>query len=590
MYKRFRKKKIILPLLVFLSGMGILGLTTYHMIKEQQKHDQTLANLNAMIYAEHMKSDIEEGIRATDTLKQILISEEGRINKFEQVAKNMMTDYIQSIQIAPKGVVTEIYPIKGNEIGKIDLINDKDRGQISRYARDNQMIVMQGPFKVKQGGCGIAIRNPVYLKNKKGHRSFWGFTIVIIRVPDIFSDTINALMDFGYQYRLSKTVSPWETDYEVIDHSKGKISDPVSYVFEIGGVQWKLEVMPKTGWLRGEDLSGVVGGGLLIVFLLTGFTRALLILDEHRKRFKLLAVTDALTGIYNRHGFDEQVSLYLTQHPGENCVDIQFDVDDFKMINDMYGHVSGDKALQILAREMKETLPENAILGRSGGDEFCVFLPNSNCKEAKSCIEQFAKMKRTFLYEGKERNFSISLGYAEYPLHADNYTKLKSCADAALYEVKLRGKQGCLAYQTDFRLEVRTQLGFALNDISENLPGAFIIYKANKEDDEILYANRELLRMLKCDSLDMLLKYTNGSFRNLIREQEREDIEQRIWEQIEEGHSNDYVYYHMKKEDGSFTHVLDYGRIVENGRYGKVFYVLIMDFDLMNRHFKDLFL
>lgn len=142
MYKRFRKKKIILPLLVFLSGMSILGLTTYHMIKEQQKHDRTLADLNAMIYAERMKADIEEGIRATDTLKQILISEEGRINKFEQVAKNMMTDYIQSIQIAPKGVVTEIYPIKGNELGKIDLINDKDRGQISRYAIDNQMIVM----------------------------------------------------------------------------------------------------------------------------------------------------------------------------------------------------------------------------------------------------------------------------------------------------------------------------------------------------------------------------------------------------------------------------------------------------------------
>lgn len=201
MYKRFRKKKIILPLLVFLSGMSILGLTTYHMIKEQQKHDRTLANLNAMIYAERMKSDIEEGIRATDTLKQILISEEGRISKFEQVAKNMMTDYIQSIQIAPKGVVTEIYPmIKGNENGKIDLINDKDRGKISRYARDNQMIVMQGPFKLKQGGYGIAVRNPVYLKNKKGYRSFWGFTIVIIRVPDIFSDTIKALTDFGYQY------------------------------------------------------------------------------------------------------------------------------------------------------------------------------------------------------------------------------------------------------------------------------------------------------------------------------------------------------------------------------------------------------
>ena len=589
MYKRFRKKKIILPLLVFLSGMSILGLTTYHIIKEQQKHDRTLADLNAMIYAERMKSDIEEGIRATDTLEQILISEEGRINKFEQVAKNMMTDYIQSIQIAPKGVVTEIYPIKGNELGKIDLINDKDRGQISRYAIDNQMIVMQGPFKMKQDGCGIAVRNPVYLKNKKGHRSFWGFTIVIIRVPDIFSDTINALMDFGYQYRLSKTVSPWETDYEVIDHSKGKISDPVSYVFEMGGVQWKLEVMPKTGWLRGEDLPGVVGGGLLIVFLLTGFTGALLILDEHRKRFKLLAVTDALTGIYNRHGFDEKVSLYLTQHPRENCVDIQFDVDDFKMINDMYGHVSGDKALQILAKQMKETLPENAILGRSGGDEFCIFLPNSNCKEAKSCIEQFAKMKRTFLYEGQERNFSISLGYAEYPLHADNYTKLKSCADAALYEVKLRGKQGCLAYQTDFRLEVRTQLGFALNDISENLPGAFIIYKADKEDDEILYANRELLRMLKCDSLDMLLKYTNGSFRNLIREDERQQIESSIWKQIDDGNENAYIHFQLRKADGSYLSVLDHGRIVESRQYGRVFYVLFMDWEDMHIRYSDKF-
>lgn len=87
MHKRFRKKKIILPLLVFLSGMGILGLTTYHMIKEQQKHDQTLANLNAMIYAEHMKSDIEEGIRATDTFKAVLISEEGRIINLNRLQK-----------------------------------------------------------------------------------------------------------------------------------------------------------------------------------------------------------------------------------------------------------------------------------------------------------------------------------------------------------------------------------------------------------------------------------------------------------------------------------------------------------------------
>lgn len=74
-----------------------------------------------------------------------------------------MTDYIQSIQIAPDGVVSEIYPEAGNEAGKIDLINDESRGEICRYGRDNDLVTMQGPFNLKQGGIGIAIRNPVYL-------------------------------------------------------------------------------------------------------------------------------------------------------------------------------------------------------------------------------------------------------------------------------------------------------------------------------------------------------------------------------------------------------------------------------------------
>ena len=53
-----------------------------------------------------------------------------------------------------------------NESGKIDLIKDSDRGEISRYARDNDTVIMQGTFELKQGGYGIAVRNPVYLENE----------------------------------------------------------------------------------------------------------------------------------------------------------------------------------------------------------------------------------------------------------------------------------------------------------------------------------------------------------------------------------------------------------------------------------------
>ena len=581
------KKKWMLPVIVFFIGMAILGITIYGEKCIQQKQSRKMADLNAMTYAERMKTDIMQGIDVTVTLEQMLISENGRIQKFSETAANMITDSVQSIQIAPDGVVTEIYPEEDNETGKIDLIHDEARGKISCYARDNHVLIMQGPFQLKQGGYGIAVRKPVYLEDESGQEFFWGFTIVIIRVPEIFSDSVKSLSDFGYQYCLSKTVSPWEEAYEVVDCSGGSISAPVSYTFEIGGSVWKLEVMPQNGWVEKSYLYSIFGGGLLIVLLLTGLTAALLILDENRQELRKLALTDALTGIYNRHGFDKHVTVYMKQYPEKHCVGVQFDIDDFKLINDIYGHASGDKVLQILAESMRKFFPEHAVLGRNGGDEFCIFLPDCTCKEAEEKLVQFTKQKRFFVYEGEERAFNISLGYAEYPVHAKSQLQLMHCADAALYEVKLRGKKGSLVYDEGFDSEVRTQLGFALRDISENLPGAFIIYKADYTDDEILFANSELIRLAGCENIQEFMTYTQRSFRSLIREDEREGVEQSIWQQIGTGQCNDYVHFYLKKKDGTYLKVLDHGRIVESGHYGKVFYVLIMDWDSMKEKYRD---
>lgn len=583
---RIVKKKIILPMMVFIVGISVLAGTLCSIRAGQLKQNREMANLNAMNYAEHIKTDLMSGIGVAETLEQVLVSENGKIEKFTQIAKNMMTSSIQSIQIAPDGIVTDIYPEEENEAGRIDLIHDTDRGKISCYARDNHVMIMQGPFKLKQGGYGIAVRNPVYLQNNEGQETFWGFTIVIIRVPDIFDESFKALLDFGYQYRLLKTVSPWDMTYEVVDSSDGEIVNPVSYSFEMGGIEWKLEVMPQSEWKTGTYMYGVLGGGMVIVLLLTGLTCVMVILDEHRKRFKGLAVTDALTGIYNRHGFDELVTRYLKEYPKKHCIGVQFDIDDFKFINDMYGHTSGDRALQALAGSMRDFFGGKAFLGRSGGDEFCIFLPDCAGDEAKELMEKFTKLERTFEYDGEEHTFSISLGYAEYPLHACDYRQLMRCADAALYQVKLRGKNGCMAYRDGISMEIRTRLGFDLKDVSENLPGAFIIYRASKDDDTILFANRELIKLTGCRDMDDLLDYTGNSFSGLIREDEREMVEQDIWQQINEENVNDYVHFHMKKKDGSCLHVLDHGRIVENGRYGEVFYVLIMNSQSIEEHYK----
>jgi diguanylate cyclase (GGDEF)-like protein/PAS domain S-box-containing protein len=583
------KKKTLVPLIIFLLGICLVGLIVYKTDTHEKNQRHILAQLNATTYGERIKNEIADGIGITDTLEQILISENGEIHQFETIAGNLMSDSIESVQLAPNGVVTDIYPAEGNEAGKIDLLHDKDRKEISCYARDNHATITQGPFELKQGGYGIAVRNPVYLKDKSGQEYFWGFTIVILRVPDIFSDTVSALSNFGYEYKILKTDIPWSDTYKVVYQSDGQIDHPVSYAFTVGDGTWKLEVTPKTGWRNNTLLIIISGMFLTISLLLSVLTRVWLIAKEHKNKYKILARTDSLTNIYNRYGFDELAEKIISKNPQTHFVAALLDIDDFKFINDIYGHSYGDKALKSLADSMKAFFPSDALLGRNGGDEFCILLPNCTFKEADKQLQQFTKLPKTFSYHGKELALYISLGYAEYPTFAASPSQLMRCADAALYEIKLHGKNGCMAYRKGLQSGVRKQLGFALKDISEHLPGAFIIYRADKEDDELFYANHEFLHMTGYKSMDELFRLTQKRFRNLIRQDEQQQIETSIWEQIDTGNENDYIHFHLRKADGTYLSVLDHGRIVESQQYGKVFYVLFMDWEDMHLRYSDKF-
>ena len=583
------KKKTIVPLIVFLLGICLVGLIVYKIDSHETEQQHIKAQLNATTYGERIKNEITNGIAITDALKQVLISENGKISQFDTIAENIMSDVIESIQLAPDGNVTDIYPSEGTETSKIDLLQDKDCSKISCYARDNHVIITQGPFDLKRGGCGIAVRNPVYLKDENNQEYFWGFTIVILRVPDIFSDAISALSDFGYEYRLSKTDAPWSDTYKVVYQSDDQLTHTVSYGFTIGEENWKLEVAPESGW-RDLRLLIIVGGMFTaVVLLFSGLTRVWLVSKENKNKFQILAHTDSLTDIYNRYGFDELAERMVTKNPKTHFVAALLDIDDFKFINDIYGHVYGDRALKSLTDSMKAFFPKNTLLGRNGGDEFCILLPDHTYKEAGELLLQFTKLPKTFSCKGKEYPFFISLGYAEYPTFASTRSQLMRCADAALYEIKLHGKNGCMAYRDGLRSGVRKQLGFAFRDISEHLPGAFIIYRADKDDDELLYANREFLQMTGYKNIDELFSLTKKSFHNLIREDEQQQIETSIWKQIDAGNNNDYIHFHLRKADGTYLSVLDHGRIVESQQYGRVFYVLFMDWEAMHVHYSDKF-
>lgn len=289
----FTSKAVLLSVLVFIIGAIVVITLGYNAKKSQDELNRSKVELNAMTCAQRIQLDIMQGINITNTLEQVIISDDGEIQKFSEIAEDMMTDYVQSIQIAPNGVVTEIYPSAGNEAGKIDLIHDKDRGKISCYARDNNVITMQGPFNLNQGGSGIAIRNPVYLTDSNGEKEFWGFAIVIIRVPEIFFKTIDGLSKFGYDLRLSKTASPWDQTYQEIYSTGTGMKDAVSHEFDLGDSRWKLEVEPQNSWNGNQSLNFILAFGFLMLLLISGLIAVILSYREAK-------VSEAQTARLNR--------------------------------------------------------------------------------------------------------------------------------------------------------------------------------------------------------------------------------------------------------------------------------------------------
>ena len=585
---RFSKKILVLFFVEMCTGCFFLKVFINKVQQKDLSVQKEKCELNARTYANQIMHQLHVGMAITESLEQIIISEDGQCDKFYEVADNLFSDSIESIQIAPEGVVTNIYPEESNQAGKIDLLHDEARKKYTQYAVDNDIAVLQGPFSLKQGGSGIVIRNPVFLE-KNGQKKFWGFTIVIIRVPEIFFESVESLQAFGYAYSLKKTVSPWGTDYVYVYGSSDTLKDPVSETFEFQGDTWKLDVAPVGGWKNTDLLFKLWCSGVPFAILLSLLGVTIYILHEKKMILSRLSQTDKLTNIYNRSGFDKQVDTFIKKNKNSTFVVAELDIDNFKFINDMYGHPSGDNALQNLADCMKNVFSSEVVIGRNGGDEFCLLLPHETCASVKETLVKFVVEPKYFMYKGESHPFTISLGYAEYPTHATTRQELMRCADSALYQVKLNGKNGLHAFTAENQ-EIRTQLGFALKDVSDNLPGAFLIYKADPCDDTLLFANDEMLRLAGCSSMKEFFEYTDRSFRNLVSQKDQNRVEESIWQQInaDHGHSNDYVSFSFVRKDSSEVHVLDHGRIVDNDYYGRVFYVLMSNVEQLKDHFPEI--
>ncbi len=187
-----------------------------------------------------------------------------------------------------------------------------------------------------------------------------------------------------------------------------------------------------------------------------------------------LAERDSLTGLYNRHRFQEELARMLAdvERRQSHGALLFFDLDEFKYINDTFGHRAGDSMLIRVAGEVHALVRRNEIISRIGGDEFAVLLPDASEAEATHLAERIIRAiaQIPFRFEGQNLRLTTSLGIAHYPLHGANAEELVSHADAAMYQAKEAGKNAWRVYRHDLdasremlhRLSWNERLGNAL--------------------------------------------------------------------------------------------------------------------------------
>ena len=306
-------------------------------------------------------------------------------------------------------------------------------------------------------------------------------------------------------------------------------------------------------------------------------------LIQHRifVEFEHFSKYDALTNIYSRYGFTLAAKKYMKDNPGQVYTLAVLDIDEFKFINDLYGHALGDQVLKVFAQKIRDNFSEGCLFGRTGGDEFCIILKNQPLEKVETKLNQFALMNHSFEYEGKTYRFTISIGCAEYPSHSQETSELFSLADAALYAVKLHGKNGCQVYNEHLSLSNRSLLGFGLKDISGNIAGAILVYQ--KEGEKILYANQEALNLFECVNLDELMETTKGTFAGFVHPSDYRRVRESIDKQMIENQNDlsEFVQYRIFTKKGLTKHVLEFGRLTRSNYYGDVFYILLIDRDII---------
>lgn len=239
--------------------------------REQEKEEKLKAVYAAESTVSRVKSQLNRYLAESELVKNIIESGYDIDGEKFSILSQMMQDkqnVIEAHELAKDGIVSHIYPMKGNEEAMgLNMLEHPDRKKEANLAKTSGQYTIAGPFPLVQGGNGALLFDPVYVKDEAGEDTFWGFSILVLNW-DHFMEEVETykLEDAFYQYLIWKNGTELGEKLTIAQSEKFSFKDTLEVACDVPNDTWYFEIEPKAGWVPQSQIAF----GILIAALVSG--------------------------------------------------------------------------------------------------------------------------------------------------------------------------------------------------------------------------------------------------------------------------------------------------------------------------------
>ena len=265
-----RRMKFRAFMVCVLSFLVVTGSACF-LNREQEKEEKLKAVYAAESTVSRVKSQLNRYLAESELVKNIIESGYDIDGEKFSILSQMMQDkqnVIEAHELAKDGIVSHIYPMKGNEEAMgLNMLEHPDRKKEANLAKTSGQYTIAGPFPLVQGGNGALLFDPVYVKDEAGEDTFWGFSILVLNW-DHFMEEVETykLEDASYQYLIWKNGTELGEKLTIAQSEKFSFKDTLEVACDVPNDTWYFEIEPKAGWVPQSQIAF----GILIAALVSG--------------------------------------------------------------------------------------------------------------------------------------------------------------------------------------------------------------------------------------------------------------------------------------------------------------------------------